>query len=55
MALRFNRTLMELKHSGLMSAEQADDRFNRTLMELKPVSTSASGAMTPVLIVPLWN
>ena len=52
---RSNRTFMELKYLFWVARLQMLESSNRTFMELKFPHQGRDRALSPVLIVPLWN
>ena len=52
----FNRTIVELKHTGLDTIDLTERTFNRTIVELKlPYVLGHLSNTGRLLIVPLWN
>ena len=54
-AVRSNRTFMELKYSKAIQERRKGNSSNRTFMELKLRLACRSLYPAWVLIVPLWN
>ncbi len=51
----FNRTILELKLSRLLSQEVSIDSFKRTILELKLLNYPIGLMAFLLLIVPFWN